>query len=159
MPRRCAPSPSVTTLLTPWQVPLATAVPPPWGRPELGPRDGDLWEHMLACYAQLRALPRRVRRALQSRLALDYQDDRAEGHWPMPRRSDRDFKPRSGAQLALGCGDEWIPRRIGREVPQNGPNPRRGCPNVRGGFDQSHGVRTKLCLGFPYDLSALQRVV
>ena len=70
MPRRCAPSPSVTTLLTPWQVPLATAVPPPWGRAELGPRDGELWERMRACYAQLRALPRRVRRALQRRLAL-----------------------------------------------------------------------------------------
>src|SRR4030095_7371292 len=94
----------------------------------------------------------------QFRFALDYQDDRAEGHWPMPRRSDRDFKPRSGTKLALGCSDEWIPRRIGREVGQNGPNPRRGCPNVRGGFNQSHGLCTELSLGFPHDLSTLRRV-
>src|SRR4029453_1722816 len=94
----------------------------------------------------------------QFRFALDYQDDRAEGHWPMPRRSDRDFKPRSGTKLALGRSNEWIPRRIGREVGQNGPNPRCGCPNVRGGFNQSHGVSTPLCLGFLYDFSTLLKV-
>jgi hypothetical protein len=37
---------------------------------EVVPDDGEMWRRATACYAQLRVLPRRVRRALQRKLAL-----------------------------------------------------------------------------------------
>jgi hypothetical protein len=70
MPQPFASSPSKTTLLTPWQDPVATAAPPPPSEWQAMPGGGELQRRVAACYAQLRALPRRVRRALQRQLAL-----------------------------------------------------------------------------------------
>src|SRR3984893_17222809 len=64
------------------------------------------------------------------------EHDRAEGHRPAPRWSDCDPEPRSRPGLTLGCSDERVPSsRIGREVGQNGPHPRRGCMDVDGRFN------------------------
>ena len=57
-------------MLTPWQDPLATAAPTPSSGWEPGPGGGELWRRLTAWYARLRALPRRMRRALQRQLAL-----------------------------------------------------------------------------------------
>jgi hypothetical protein len=70
MPQPLAPSPSETTLLTRWPDLLATVGPSPWWRQEPGLGGGELQRRVTACYAQLRALPRRTRRALQRKLAL-----------------------------------------------------------------------------------------
>jgi hypothetical protein len=70
MPRPFVPGSVETTLLTPWPVPLALAWPSPASRWALEAGHGTLQQRLTACYAQLRALPRRTRRALQRKLAL-----------------------------------------------------------------------------------------
>jgi hypothetical protein len=70
MPQPFPPYTMETTLLSPWQEPLATATPIPSLGWEPGPGGGALWRRLTACYAQLQALPRRLRRALQRKLAL-----------------------------------------------------------------------------------------
>jgi Right handed beta helix region len=70
MPRPFPPGTSETTVLTPWQDLLATAASTPWRVREPVPGGGELWRRMTAWYAQLRALPRRMRRMLQRQLAL-----------------------------------------------------------------------------------------
>jgi hypothetical protein len=70
MPRPFQPSPSETILLTPWRDPLATAVPTSSLGWEPSSGGGELQARVTACYAQLRALPRRLRRALQRQLVL-----------------------------------------------------------------------------------------
>jgi hypothetical protein len=70
MARPLPPHTLERTMLTPWQHPLATAAPTPWQGWEPGPGSGELWQRMTAWYAHLRALPRRMRRALQRQLAL-----------------------------------------------------------------------------------------
>jgi Right handed beta helix region len=70
MPRPFPPRTSDPTMLTPWQDPLATTAPTPSSGWAPGPGGGELWRRMTAWHAQLRALPRRMRRALQRQLAL-----------------------------------------------------------------------------------------
>jgi hypothetical protein len=70
MPRPFPRRASQTIVLTPWPDPLAGAAPPPSLGWESGSDGGELWRRVSTCYAQLRALPRRLRRALQRQLAL-----------------------------------------------------------------------------------------
>ncbi len=70
MPQPFPPRTSETPPLTPWQDPLTAAAPPPSLGWEAGPHGGELCRRVTAWYAHLCALPRRLRRALQRKLAL-----------------------------------------------------------------------------------------
>jgi hypothetical protein len=69
MPQPFQPSSPEIIPLTRWPAPLATA-PTAWRVQEPGPGSSELCQRVTAWYAQLRALPRRLRRALQRKLAL-----------------------------------------------------------------------------------------
>src|SRR4051794_7428304 len=70
MPQPRPQASSAMSLLTPRLDPLAPASPTACWVQEPRPGGGELWQRMAAWYAQLRALPRRLRRALQRQLAL-----------------------------------------------------------------------------------------
>jgi hypothetical protein len=70
MPRPFAPHTVETIMLTPWRDPLATPAPTSRRGWEALLGGDALQRRATAWYAQLGALPRRLRRALQRKLAL-----------------------------------------------------------------------------------------